>query len=335
MRLSEILEDVSHDSINRFLLREQYTPKDLFEAVKGNLILTAGTLSVDDSVEDKPYRDPSKSAFVDFFWSGKHKRSVKGINLITLYYTDTAGSSYPVNFRLYNKQEGKTKNDYFREMVLEVVEWGLKPSWVTGDSWYSSLENLKFLRNQKVGFLFGIASNRACSSPLTRRRNDVLECNHMIIIYAKTAAKIQEQLQGSFLIGNCLLVYPSKDYRAARAAKLAVTLATYGCRRKPFIINLAPVVRLCTELGLGALPLLLFYVGIFRSLPLQIPHSFLDLLAAGFMFSVIVVSCGVYGIAVFILLSPLQFGGKKLLKTLAVIALVHIFLSALVISHLL
>lgn len=163
VRLSEILAAVSHDSINRFLLREQYTPKDLFEEVKSSLILTAGTLSVDDSVEDKPYRDHSKSAFVDFFWSGKHKRSVKGINLITLYYTDTAGSSYPVNFRIYDKQEGKTKNDYFREMVLEVILWGLEPSWVTGDSWYSSLENLKFLRDRKVGFLFGIANNRKVS----------------------------------------------------------------------------------------------------------------------------------------------------------------------------
>ncbi|MEO1144693.1 MAG: transposase [Cyanobacteria bacterium J06638_22] len=163
VRLSEILQELSHDSVNRFLLRERYTPKDLFEDVKAHLILRAGILSVDDSVEDKPYRDPSKSAFVDYFWSGKHKRSVKGINLITLYYTDTAGQSYPVNFRLYDKQEGKTKNDYFRDMVLEVKQWGLEPSWVTGDSWYSSLENLKFLRNEKLGFLFGIASNRQVS----------------------------------------------------------------------------------------------------------------------------------------------------------------------------
>ena len=163
VRLSEILEPLSHDSVNRFLLRERYTPRDLFDEVKGNLDWTAGTLSVDDSVEDKPYRDPSKSAFVDYFWSGKHKRSVKGINLITLYYTDTAGNSYPVNFRIYDKQEGKTKNEYFREMVLEVIEWGFKPAWVTGDSWYASLENLKFLRNEEVGFLFGVANNRQVS----------------------------------------------------------------------------------------------------------------------------------------------------------------------------
>ena len=162
-RLSEILEPLSHDSVNRFLLRERYTPRDLFDEVKSNFDWTSGTLSVDDSVEDKPYRDPSKSAFVDYFWSGKHKRSVKGINLITVYYSDRVGNSYPVNFRIYNKQEGKTKNDYFREMVLEVMEWGLKPAWVTGDSWYASLENLKFLRNEEVGFLFGVANNRQVS----------------------------------------------------------------------------------------------------------------------------------------------------------------------------
>lgn len=163
VRLSEILAEISHDSVNRFLLRERYTPKDLFEEVKGELNLDGGTLSVDDSVEDKPYRDPSKSALVAYFYSGKHKRPVKGINLITLYYSDPSGHSYPVNFRLYDKGEGKTKNDYFREMVREVRAWGLHPSWVTGDSWYSSLENLKFLRNEKVGFLFGIAGNRQVS----------------------------------------------------------------------------------------------------------------------------------------------------------------------------
>lgn len=56
-RRSEILAELSHDSVNRFLLRERYTPKDLFDEVKGELTLAGGMLSVDDSVEDKPYRD--------------------------------------------------------------------------------------------------------------------------------------------------------------------------------------------------------------------------------------------------------------------------------------
>jgi len=73
------------------------------------MVLEGGTLSVDDSVIDKPYRDPKKTDLVSYFWSGKHKKSVKGINLISLYYTDILGNSYPVNFRIYDKKEEKKK----------------------------------------------------------------------------------------------------------------------------------------------------------------------------------------------------------------------------------
>ena len=44
------------------------------------------------------------------------------------------------------------------------IGWGLKPKLVTGDSWYSGVENLKFLRNHKLGFLFGIEKNRTVSN---------------------------------------------------------------------------------------------------------------------------------------------------------------------------
>ena len=163
VRLAHILESFCHDSVNRFLLRERFTPKDLFEQVKGDLILEGGTSSIDDSVVDKPYSDPAKSDLIGYFWSGKHKRPVKGLNLITLYYTAILDHSYPINFRVYDKREGKTKSEYFLEMVVEVQAWGLKPAWVTGDSWYSSVENLKFLRKEEVSFLFGIAGNRKVS----------------------------------------------------------------------------------------------------------------------------------------------------------------------------
>ena len=163
VRLSQVMVTLSHDSVNRFLLREQYTPRDLFDEVKGHLILSGGIASGDDTVVDKRYSDPSKTDLMGYFWSGKHKRTVKGINLITLYYTDITGTSYPVSFRIYDKREGKTKNDYFRDMLSEVREWGLEIAWVTGDSWYSGIENLKFLRNEKMGFLFGVADNRQVS----------------------------------------------------------------------------------------------------------------------------------------------------------------------------
>ena len=162
-RLASIMDGVSHDSVNRFLERESYTPQDLFNEVKAEITLEGGVLSVDDSVLDKPYSDPKKAKLIDYFWSGKHKRVVKGLNLITLYYTDVKGICVPVNYRLVDKAEDKTKNEYFREMLLEVMDWEVKPAFVTGDAWYASLENLKFLRKQQLNFLFGIDNNRLIS----------------------------------------------------------------------------------------------------------------------------------------------------------------------------
>ncbi|VEP16683.1 transposase [Hyella patelloides LEGE 07179] len=163
-RLAEILENVSHDSINRFLLRERYEAKDLFDTVRDLIDLKGGILSVDDTVIEKHYSNPECAELIGYFWSGKYHKSIKGLNLITLYYSDRPEKSVPINYRIYNKKEGKTKNDYFKEMLLEVMTWGLKPSIVTGDSWYSSIANLKFLRNQKLGFLFGVEKNRTISN---------------------------------------------------------------------------------------------------------------------------------------------------------------------------
>jgi len=161
-RLAEIFS-LSHDCVNRFLEREDYTPHDLWEAVKSKIVLDGGTLSADDTVLDKPHSDPLKTDLIDYFWSGKHKRSVKGINIITLYYTDINQVSVPINFRVVDKSVCKTKNEYFREMLEEVLTWGLKPSFIAGDSWYSSKKNLQCLRHHALGFMFGIERNRLVS----------------------------------------------------------------------------------------------------------------------------------------------------------------------------
>jgi hypothetical protein len=159
-RLASVM-NISHDSVNRFLNRESYSSHDLFVETKPTLNLKGGTLSVDDSVLDKPYAH--YIALVGHYWSGKHHRVVKGINLITLYYTDLHGQHQPVNFRVYDKSEGQTKNDYFLEMLAEVLAWGLEPACVTGDSWYSCVKNLKAIKNHRLEFLFALESNRLVS----------------------------------------------------------------------------------------------------------------------------------------------------------------------------
>ena len=68
----------AHDAANRFLNREEFTPKDLFEGVRPQIVLAGGTLSVDDTVLGKPYSQEGKTDLVGYFWSGLHGRAVKG-----------------------------------------------------------------------------------------------------------------------------------------------------------------------------------------------------------------------------------------------------------------
>ncbi len=89
--------DISHDSVNRFWERERYEPKDLFEENKSYINLTGGTLSGDDTVIEKLYSNPGKTELIGYYCSGKHQKPIKGINLITLFYTDINGVSVPIN----------------------------------------------------------------------------------------------------------------------------------------------------------------------------------------------------------------------------------------------
>ncbi|WP_338791298.1 hypothetical protein [Bernardetia sp. MNP-M8] len=44
------MKKMSHDSVRNFLVREDYTPQDLFERVCLLIVLAGGTLSIDASV---------------------------------------------------------------------------------------------------------------------------------------------------------------------------------------------------------------------------------------------------------------------------------------------
>ncbi|AUB41685.1 IS4 transposase [Nostoc flagelliforme CCNUN1] len=48
-------------------------------------------------------------------------------------------------------------------MLAEVEAWGLKPSVVTGDSWYASKDNLNILKDKALSGLFALEANRLVS----------------------------------------------------------------------------------------------------------------------------------------------------------------------------
>jgi DDE superfamily endonuclease len=160
--MAEILKTVSHDSINRFLNRECYDPKDLFDFIVGQglLELSGGILSGDDTAIEKPYSDPEAIELLGYYWSSKHGKPVLGIPLITLYYTSPNGVRVPITYRIYDKREGKTKNQYLQAMIQEVIQWGVQPKTFTSDAWYASKSNLNLVKNSQLGFLVGVAKNR-------------------------------------------------------------------------------------------------------------------------------------------------------------------------------
>ena len=80
---------------------------------------------IDDIILDKPYAN--KIELAGKHWSGKHKRVVKGITLVTLLWTE-GQSHIPCDYRIYDKLNDKmSQKDHFRSMITESQERGLSP----------------------------------------------------------------------------------------------------------------------------------------------------------------------------------------------------------------
>ena len=148
----------AHDSLNRFLYRLTPNPQQLWQESQAYVTQDRGILVIDDSTLDKPYAQ--KIERVTHHWSGKHKKVVSGINLITLMWTD-GDSHIPCDYRLYNKRnDSLTKNNHFQALISNAHARGFSPECVVFDSWYSSLKNLLTIRNYRWHWLTQLKSNR-------------------------------------------------------------------------------------------------------------------------------------------------------------------------------
>ncbi|MEO0599129.1 MAG: transposase [Chloroflexota bacterium] len=161
--LAKHLEGVSHDAVNDYLHRERLTARHLWEQVKPLLKDSPDAyLIVDDSVQAKKYA--RKMELVKRQYSGNEGGLVKGIGVVNLVHSDGT-DYYPVDFRIYAKDlDGKTKNDHFREMLLNAKhDKNMQANTVLFDSWYGSWENLKLVHRLKMVFFTTLKSNRMVS----------------------------------------------------------------------------------------------------------------------------------------------------------------------------
>lgn len=148
----------AHDAFNRLLTRRPPDTEALWQEAQRLVDREGGILLLDDTTLDKPYA--RRIELLTRHWSGKHRRVVQGINLITLLWTD-GDALIPCDFRVYDRShDGLTKNDHFRAMLRQANERGFHPSYVLFDSWYASLENLKAIRSYGWHWLTRLKRNR-------------------------------------------------------------------------------------------------------------------------------------------------------------------------------
>lgn len=164
----------SHDAYTRLLHRLEPSNDTLWLEVKAEVRLNSGVLVLDDTVLDKPYA--RKMDLVHHMWSGKHHAVVKGIDLLTLLWTD-GERHLPCDYRIYDKpNDGKTKNDHFGDLIDTAKERGFQPEYVLFDGWYSSLVNLKRIDAVGWRWLTRLKHNRRVNPDRTGNR-PVGECD--------------------------------------------------------------------------------------------------------------------------------------------------------------
>lgn len=151
---------MSHDAVSRWLQNTKCQPKDIWDVAKSDVLGKSGIIIADETVLDKSRSD--KVELVAWQYSGDEHDVIKGIGMVNLLFKDAnSGEVIPMDYRIYHPPEdGKTKNDHFREMLKSAYERKVTPEAVIADSWYSSLNNLKFIRDLGWTWVMGLRKNR-------------------------------------------------------------------------------------------------------------------------------------------------------------------------------
>ena len=180
--LSDLLEgSISHDKVTRFLNKNHFGSKELWCYVKKHVRQyeeeVGGVLSLDDTVEEKPYTDENDVVC----WHYSHSKSahVKGINILTSMVT-YKNTSVPIGYetvlkdikftdlkdRKEKRKSNISKNEHFRNLINCAINNQVKFDYTVADNWFSSKENMNYIHTKlNKLFILGIKANRtvACS----------------------------------------------------------------------------------------------------------------------------------------------------------------------------
>ncbi len=179
--LSNLVDGViNHDKITRFLSNTNFTSKDIWLSVKPLVRehqTEDGCLIFDDTIIEKLYTD--ENDIICWHWDHSKGRNIKGINLLTaFYYTHKQDKDQPLRIPIaietikktlafceikskkVKRTSSITKNELMQQMIVQSIANGLIFKYILADSWFASVDNMKFINQKKKIFIFDMQSNR-------------------------------------------------------------------------------------------------------------------------------------------------------------------------------
>jgi Transposase DDE domain len=177
--LAQHLENISHDSINRWLSEADLSPSCLWHAVKDEVIFSEkGEIIFDDTVLNKEYSH--KIDLVCRHYSGNSHKVIKGIPVVTcVYYNPEVDKYWPLTFRIYDiANDKKTKVDHVIDMITElVIEKKILCRLFLMDTWYATTSIMQHIHKIKKIFYCPMKCNRTIIIDGNKYRADKLEWN--------------------------------------------------------------------------------------------------------------------------------------------------------------
>ena len=174
--MAQLLEgQVSHDRIQRWLSKRDFSAADLWQVVKPHVRAieqSDGVMIVDDSIAEKPYTD--ENDIICWHYDHAQDRQVKGINFLSALY-HAQGVSLPVGFRVVakteaytDKKDGKSKrrspvskNEHYQALLRQTQHNQIPFEFVLNDVWYASADNMMFVKHDlQADFIMPLKSNR-------------------------------------------------------------------------------------------------------------------------------------------------------------------------------
>jgi Transposase DDE domain len=155
---------VSHDRLQRLLqIEEQWNT--YLQQHYGSLISqkkrssnTKIYLIIDDTVIAKPFSTDLE--LLSWIFSPSDRQYLLGINVVFVLWTD-GNTRFPVGFRLWHKNDNKTKIDLAMELLKEAKkQYKIKPKYVLMDSFYPAAKLVKLIRKYSWHWIAKIKSNR-------------------------------------------------------------------------------------------------------------------------------------------------------------------------------